>query len=80
MNIYKRLKALEEKMDILERITKSTCRMKSGETRLFLGFDVLLPFLEGEITSIVTNNPELASLLRGMDAENEVRILITDQA
>ena len=79
MRLYKRLKALEEKMYILERITKSTCRMKNGETRLFLGFDVLLPFLEGEITSVVTNNQELASLMRGMDTDNDVKILITDQ-
>lgn len=79
MNIYRRLKALEEKVAILERITRSSCRMKNGEEKLFLGFDVLLPFLEGEITIIKTNNQELASLMRGMDADHEVKITVIDQ-
>lgn len=74
MNIWRRLKALEEKVEILDKLTKSSCRMKDGEERLFLGFDVLLPFLEGELTHVTTNNRELADLMRGMDPDEDVKI------
>lgn len=78
MSLRAKLKALEERVALIDAQTTHVCRMKNGDRAVFMGFSVMEPFLAGKIAYIGTDNPESAAMLRALDIERDTIIEIIE--
>lgn len=74
--ISNRLKAISRAVEGQPCIPVSICKRTTGETMEYYGMTVLQPFLNGELSEIRSNNPDIVNLLKSMAADNTVTIEI----
>lgn len=74
-NPLTRLEALEMALQT-PKMPRSICRMSDGSIKEIKGLAVLLPFLDGKISSVVCDDADTANLMRAMDTEKAVDIEI----
>ena len=71
-----RLNAVEKALSAKPLIPRTVCKFKDGSVSQITGTSVLQPFLDGEISAVCCDDPDLAHLLRAMDTERTVKIEI----
>lgn len=65
----------------IEKVVKSKatwptcdCLMTDGTRQRLFGMMIVQPFLNGEVAELVTNDNDLAALLRAMDTDETIKI------
>ena len=69
-----RLKAIAKTIEGQPCFPVSICKRTTGETVEYDGLTVLQPFLDGELSEIRCNDPDIVNLLKSMAADDPVTI------
>ena len=73
-----KLNAVEKALSSKPMIPRTICKFKDGSVSQIIGMNVLQQFLDGEISAVCCDDPDIAHLLRALDTEKTVKIeLIT---